>query len=318
MRLGVNMFPRELMTSRDAYLAIAHSAEAFGYDFLSVSDHVVVPRANSSDYPYSEDAKWPGGQSGFCFEMLTAMTFLLAVTQRVKVLSSIMVVPHRPAVLTAKMLATMDRLSNGRVLLGIGAGWLREEFEALQAEPFDARGEVTDEYIAAMKELWTADAPAYKGKFVEFSNISFLPKPVQKPHIPIWIGGESNIALKRTVRSGDVWFPGNNNPRWRIDTPERFKQRVAKLHEFAEAENRDPGSIGLAYVWFYPVSFSPVAGFDTTRRMFSGSPAAMASDIAALKQIGVSHISLAFTAETTSEIQHNMQRFAEDVMPLAQ
>lgn len=316
MRFGINMFPRELMTSREAYLTIAHSAEAFGYDFLSVSDHVVVPRANSSDYPYSEDAKWPGGQSGFCFEMLTAMTFLLAVTQRVKVLSSIMVVPHRPAALTAKALASMDQLSNGRVLLGTGAGWLREEFEALQAEPFDARGKVTDEYIEAMKELWTQDDPTYKGEFVQFSNISFLPKPVQKPHIPIWIGGESNVALRRTVRLGDVWFPGNNNPKWRIDTPERLEDRVAKLHEFAETANRDPASIGLAYVWFYPVSFSPVAGFDTPRRMFSGSAADMAADIAALKEIGVAHVSLAFSAQTTAEIQYNMQRFAEDVMPL--
>ena len=97
MRIGVNMFPRELMTSRSSYLAVAHSAEAFGYDFLSVSDHVVVPKANASDYPYSEDAKWPGGNSGFCFEALTAVTFLLAVTQRIRVLSSIVVVPHRRA-----------------------------------------------------------------------------------------------------------------------------------------------------------------------------------------------------------------------------
>ena len=168
-----------------------------------------------------------------------------------------------------------------------------------------------------MKELWTKDAPTYKGEFVEFSNISFLPKPVQKPHIPIWIGGESNIALRRTVRLGDVWFPGNNNPKWRLDTPERLRHRVAKLHEIAEDENRDPASIGLAYVWFHPVSFSSVAGFDTTRRMFSGCPADMAADIAALKEIGVSHISFAFIGGSTSEIQHNMQRFAEDVLPLA-
>ena len=314
MRIGVNMFPRDLMTSRDAYLAIAHSAEAFGYDFLSVSDHVVVPTANASDYPYSEDAKWPGGNSSFCFEALTAMTFLLAVTQRIKVLSSIVVVPHRPAVLTAKMLSSMDVLSTGRVLLGVGAGWLREEFEAIQAEPFAMRGKVTDEYIDAMKELWTSDAPTYKGEFVEFSNISFLPKPVQKPHIPIWIGGESNIALKRTVRHGDAWFPGNNNPKWRVDTAARLKERVAKLHEFAEAEKRDPASIGLSYIWFYPVSFTPLAGVDTKRRMFSGSPADMIADIAALKAIGVSHTSLAFTGRSTTEIAHSMQRFADDVM----
>jgi alkanesulfonate monooxygenase SsuD/methylene tetrahydromethanopterin reductase-like flavin-dependent oxidoreductase (luciferase family) len=146
-----------------------------------------------------------------------------------------MVVPQRPAVLTAKILSSMDVLSNGRVLLGIGAGWLREEFEILETAPFEERGKVTDEFIEAMKLLWTQEAPEYSGDFVNFSNTSFLPKPVHN-HIPIWVGGESNIALRRTVRYGDVWFPGNNNPKWRIDTAARLKSRVDKLHEIAEAE----------------------------------------------------------------------------------
>jgi alkanesulfonate monooxygenase SsuD/methylene tetrahydromethanopterin reductase-like flavin-dependent oxidoreductase (luciferase family) len=135
MHFGVDMFPRDILTTRDAYKTIAQSAEALGCDFLSVSDHVIVPRSQYSDYPYSEDAKWAGGGSGFCFEMLTAMTFLVACTERIKVLSSIMVVPQRPAILTAKILSSMDVLSNGRVLLGIGAGWLREEFEIDPKQP---------------------------------------------------------------------------------------------------------------------------------------------------------------------------------------
>ena len=315
MHFGLNMFPRDMLTTGDAYKTIAQSAEQFGYDFLSVSDHVVVPRSQNSTYPYSEDAKWAGGGSGFCFEMLTAMTFLVACTERIKVLSSVMVVPQRPAVLTAKILSSIDVLSNGRVLLGVGAGWLREEFDILETPPFEERGKITDEFIEAMKRLWTDEAPQFSGDFVNFTNVSFLPKPVDG-HIPIWIGGESNIALRRTVRCGDVWFPGNNNPKWRIDTPARLKSRVDKLHAFAEAEQRDPASIGLAYVWFYPVTYSAEPGFDTGRRMFSGSPADNAADVAALTELGVSHTSIGFAARDAMELKDALQRFSEDVMPL--
>ena len=146
MKFGVNTAPRGLTVSREAYKSVAQAAETFGYDFLSVSDHVVVPRSNESDYPYSEDAKWGGGASGFSLEMLTTLSFLAGCTDRINLLSSVMVVPHRPALLTAKILASMDLLANGRIRVGVGAGWLREEFEALETRPFDARGKVTDEF----------------------------------------------------------------------------------------------------------------------------------------------------------------------------
>ena len=188
-----------------------------------------------------------------------------------------MVVPHRPALFTAKMLATMDLLSNGRICLGVGAGWLREEFEALETRPFDARGQVTDEFIAAMQALWTEAAPQYQGEHVKFGNITFLPKPVQQPHMPIWVGGESgpgtapHRALRRCLVSGcrQPQIP----PRYAGAAQGRARQ---KLHEFAEKAGRDPASIETAYLWFHPVSFTPQPGYDTPRRMFSGSAADMA------------------------------------------
>jgi probable F420-dependent oxidoreductase len=304
-----------MLKTGEAYRCVARAAEALGYDFLSVSDHVIVPREQNSPYPYSEDASWAGGGSGFCFEAMTAMTFLVACTERIKVLSSVAVVPQRPAVLTAKVLSSMDVLSNGRVLFGVGTGWLREEFDIMETPPFQDRGQVTDEFIEAMKRLWSQEDPQYSGDFVEFSNVLFSPKPPDG-RIPIWVGGESNIALRRTVRLGDVWFPGNNNPKWRVDTPERLKVRINRLHQFAEAEQRDPASIGLAYVWFHPVSYEPVPGFDTHRRMFSGSPDDIAADVAALKEAGVADTSIGFAARDASELTEAMQRFSADVMPL--
>lgn len=315
MRFGVNLFPRDMLKTREAYITVAQAAENLGYDFLSISDHVIVPQEQNSPYPYSEDASWAGGGSGFCFEAMTAMTFLIACTQRIKVLSSVAVVPQRPVVLTAKVLSSMDVLSNGRILFGVGTGWLREEFDIMQTPPFKDRGQVTDEFIEGMQQLWSEDNPQYSGDFVEFSNVQFSPKPTSG-RIPIWVGGESNIALRRTVKLGDVWFPGNNNPKWRVDTPERLKMRVERLHQFADLEGREPDSIGLAYVWFYPVSFDPMPGFDTPRRMFSGSPADIASDIAALRDVGVTDTSIGFSARDASELRDAMQRFSDDVIPL--
>lgn len=315
MKFGVNLFPRDMLKTREAYKAVAQSAEDLGYDFLSVSDHVIVPQEQNSPYPYSEDASWAGGGSGFCFEAMTAMTFIVACTKRIKVLSSVAVVPQRPVVLTAKVLSSMDVLSNGRVRFGVGTGWLREEFDIMETPPFEDRGHVTDEFIEAMKRLWSEEDPQYAGDFVKFSNVSFSPKPLNG-RIPIWVGGESNIALRRTVRLGDVWFPGNNNPKWRVDTPERLKVRVDQLHQFAQAEQRDPASIGVAYVWFNPVSFEPVPGIDTPRRMFSGSPDDIASDVTGLRDVGVTDTSIGFAARDANELSDAMQQFSEDVMRL--
>ena len=108
-----------------------------------------------------------------------------------------LIVPHRNPIIAAKSLATLDYLSGGRLIIGVGVGWMREEFEAVGCESFDERGAVTDEYIRAFKELWTSDNPTFEGKYVSFSDINFLPKPVQKPHPPLWVGGESRPAIRR-------------------------------------------------------------------------------------------------------------------------
>ena len=135
-----------------------------------------------------------------------------------------MVVPHRPAVLTAKILATIDYLSKGRLTLGIGAGWCREEFEAINAAPFDDRGHVTDEWMMACKELWSKDDPRFDGKYVKFKDVVFTPKPVQQP-IPIWVGGESGPALRRTARYANGWYPVCTNPQFPMHTLSKFKIR---------------------------------------------------------------------------------------------
>jgi probable F420-dependent oxidoreductase len=316
MEFGVNTSPRGALSSRQTYINVAQAAERLGFGFLSVSDHVVVPRENSSRYPYNEEGKLGAATLGHCFDQPTTLAFLAGCTRSIGLLTSVMVVPHRPPVLAAKILATADVLSDGRIRVGCGAGWLREEFEALETRPFADRGRVTDEYIAAFKELWTAEEPRYQGRHVRFADIVFAPKPVQRPHPPIWIGGESKAAMRRAVRLGDAWYPGSRNPQHRLDTPARLAAAMAELERMTEAEARDPAGIGRAYIVFSPVEWQAQPGHDSPRRLFTGSAADMAADAAALAKIGVRHLNLTFQTASADETIERMQRFAEEVMPL--
>src|ERR1700712_3479719 len=190
-------------------MAVASSAEALGYAIIGVADHLIVPVHTDVRYPYTADGVWPGAPTGECFDAIATLAFLAGFTQRIRLLTSVLVVPHRPAVLTAKLLTTADVLSGGRIIAGVGSGWMKEEFAALGTPAFEDRGAVTDEYIRAWRSLWTEDRPSIDGKFVQFDNVVFKPKPVSKP--PIWVGGESAPALRRTAQYGDAWYPVSNN-----------------------------------------------------------------------------------------------------------
>ncbi|HUS98499.1 MAG TPA: LLM class F420-dependent oxidoreductase [Hyphomicrobiaceae bacterium] len=317
MKFGINTSARGTMSTRQAYMTIAQLAERVGFDFLSISDHVVVPRSIESEYPYSEGGKWDTAiPSGFCLEQLATICFLAGCTEKLQLLTSVMVVPHRPAVLTAKLLATADVLSNGRVLAGIGAGWLREEFEALQTAPYDQRGKVTDEYIESFKELWAKDAPSYQGEHVKFDKILFAPKPDNGASIPIWVGGESNPAMRRTAKLGDVWYPGSRNPKNRLDTPERLAGSIARLRKITETQGRDPDEVEVAFVLFTPVEWSPQAGHDTARRLMTGTAEQMAEDVQALADVGVKHFNLTFPSGSVAEMSDAIEKFSDRVMPL--
>jgi probable F420-dependent oxidoreductase len=230
--------------------------------------------------------------------------------------TSVMVVPHRPAVLTAKILSTIDILSGGRLTLGVGAGWMREEFEAIDAPDFDARGTVTDEYVRAFVELWTKDAPRFDGKHVRFSNIGFDPKPVQKPHPPIWVGGESGPALRRAARIGTAWYPIGTNPQNPLDSLTRFKAQAARLRKMITEAGRDPKTVGLSLrVTVFGETAPPLAS-DGEQRLFAGPPALVAADIRALRDMGVGCTDFGFGGSTADEVLAAMQKFKAEVLPL--
>ena len=174
---GIHIGTRGCLTSRENVMAVAQRAEALGYAYLGVADHLIVPVQTGVRYPYTADGIWPGAPTGECFDCIATLAFLAGCTQRMKLLTSVAVVPYRPAVLTAKLFLTADVLSGGRVIAGVGTGWMREEFEALGTPPFAERGAVTDEYLTAWRALWNEARPAFDGKYAKFDNVVFEPKP---------------------------------------------------------------------------------------------------------------------------------------------
>ena len=172
-----------------------------------------------------------------------------------------------------------DVLSGGRVILGCGVGWMREEFEAIGAPPYDERGSVGDEYIRVFKELWTNEDPSYDGDYAAFSDVSFSPKPVQKPHPPIWIGGESPPALRRAARLGDAWYPIGSNPRFTVGTIEQLTGYISRVRNYARDAGRDPDELDFAYSAGWYDDQEAQTGPDSSRRVFTGTPQQIAGDV---------------------------------------
>jgi probable F420-dependent oxidoreductase len=316
MDVGMIMPTRGPLATPDVIKTLARRAEELGYAHFSTSDHLVVPRSIDSRYPYSASGDWPGAAAGDCFDLLTLLAYLAALTTKPRLITAVAVVPYRGAVHTAKIAATIDVLSGGRMVMGVGAGWMKEEFEALNAPPFEERGRVTDEWLQAFKILWTEEAPRFEGRHVSFTNVAFAPKPVQKPHPPIWVGGESPAALRRTVRYGDVWFPIGNNPRHPLDTVARFKAAIERLRQLAEQNRRDPQSLGIAFYagWYDETRTLQLEG--GARHVMSGTPAEVAEDIAALQELGVSDLVLGLQRPTLEQTLASMEHFMSETRPL--
>lgn len=318
MDYGFSIPTRGALATPESLLALAKRGEALGFSHVAIPDHIVIPRQIDSLYPYNTARKMAGAADGDCLEQLVLMSYLAASTKTLRLLTSVMVVPHRNPVFTAKALATIDVLSGGRVTVGCGAGWMEEEFKAIGVPPFAERGKVTDEYLQVFKALWTADDPRFEGSYASFRDLSFLPKPVQKPHPPLWIGGESPAALRRVVAYGDAWYPIGSNPQFPLDTVQRYSAALARLREEAGRAGRDPAGIALAYwaPWYMEGRSRTLEGGE--RQLFTGGDAEVAEDIGSLRSLGVRHLLFSFVRSTLEESLAAMERFAAKVLPLAQ
>jgi probable F420-dependent oxidoreductase len=314
MQIGFNLPNSGPLSEVGSMTRIATEGEAMGFDYLTMTDHVVLPDTKVPGYPYSESGQFYEEAPIERHEQLLGMAWIAAKTSRIRLVAAVLVVPHRPAVLAAKMLATLDVLSGGRLVVGIGAGWLKTEFDAVVTPPFPERGAVTDEYIDAFRLLWTERSPRFAGRYTRFDGIVLEPKPIQKPHPPIWVGGEGPAALRRAARVGNAWYPIGSNNQHLLDTLPRLRSGIAKLRKVTADAGRDPQSVDVAFrIKRYGKAVPPVAT-DGERRLFSGSEAEIIADLRALRDIGVRAIDIDFGRPTAAAVIAEMGRFKAAVI----
>jgi probable F420-dependent oxidoreductase len=311
MRFGVTVPNYRRLASADNLRQVAERSEALGFDSLWVTDHVVVPE------PYREMF------GTTVYDPLSVLAFLSALTRRVELGTAVLVIPYRHPVNVAKQLATIDNLSGGRLVFGTGAGWAREEFDALGV-PYDERGAMTDEYLRVILELWTNPTPSFDGRFVRLHDVHAEPRPVRQPHPPILVGGYSKTAIRRAVAIGQGWLPDG------MSLPELDKA-IQFLRRTAEASGRDPRSLGVALrtgLFLTEVSgggaarksaapWEQSAAFATgeARLPFRGSTAQVVDDIAEAERIGVDHLIFESPVQRGDERFDTLEAFASDVLP---
>ena len=289
---------------------LAQTAEDVGFDSIWLSDHVVVPERIASSYPYSPDGRFPTMATQPYLEPLAALSYLAAATRHVRLGTHVLILPYRHPLLTAKMVATIDNLSGGRVDLGIGVGWMREEFEALGLTTYARRGAATDEQLRILKTVWTEDVTSFEGEFYSFERLGAKPHPLQKPYPPIWVGGHSPAALRRTGRYGDYWLPIGARPPADLP-PEAIAAGMATIRAEAERVGRDPTQLRTCFST--TVTFDSPA--DRPARPFSGSATEIAAEFDRYMQVGVDSFIVAFGSRPPTELERCLQRFAEQVRP---
>ncbi|HIF42779.1 MAG TPA: LLM class F420-dependent oxidoreductase [Dehalococcoidia bacterium] len=315
MKYGFTMPGRGPLATPERLGIVARKGEEFGFDALLTGDHILVPKNISSPYPYTEGGEFPGSSSGESMEQITLLSYIAGQTSKIRLVTSVLIVPHRNPLIAAKSLATLDVLSGGRLVVGVGVGWMREEFEALGLPPFEERGAVTDEYIRAFKVLWTEDDPHFEGKYISFDDITFLPKPVQKPHPPIWVGGESRPALRRTAELADGWYPLGSNPTFPMGTPDELKAGLDRLAQYAQRFDRDPKTIETIYRTHQFELTKDAGGAD--RLPFVGDADQIAGDIRRYQDMGVTTMIWDFLRQTDDldQMLGLMEDFSNQVWP---
>jgi probable F420-dependent oxidoreductase len=289
MRLGV-FLPFATPIADGPFLrAVGEAAEGAGFDSLWVAEHVVLFDEYASKYPYSADGRIPAGGSSGILEPFGALTYLAACTQRIRLGTGICLVPQRNPVYTAKEAASVDWLSNGRLDLGVGVGWLAEEFHAVGV-PFERRGERCISYLEVMKSLWCDEVSQYKDEFYELPACRQYPKPVQKPHPPIHFGGESDAALRRVARIGQGWYGFNVEP-------EALGERVRALEKLLAKHGRQRSDV--------QITISPYL-----KEM-------SAAKLEAYKRAGADQVILFAMARDAAGARARLGQLAEEYLPLA-
>jgi probable F420-dependent oxidoreductase len=307
MRLGIHLANYGPATTSSSILRLASAADELGFDSVWVSDHVVIPCESRSVYPYPGTVFTPDTAETF-YEPLATLAFIAGATQRVRLGTSILVAPQRNPLVVAKQVATLDALSGGRVELGVGAGWLAEEFEALGAS-FADRGPVLEEYLHIFKQVWSEREPRFTGKYYRFPAIRFGPKPVQGRNLPITVGGHSPASLRRAATIADGWHA------FRLGE-EDLVAPIAALRLYAEQVGRDFTTLHVLLRCSVEVTVRrPDRG--TSPWELIGEPEEVSSAMRRYQELGVTGLILTpAPGKPLDAVLKTMERLAKEVFPL--
>ena len=289
MKIGFSLSNNQGIEDVQEILRLATRAEELGFDSVWASEHVFnvsYVQERIGNRPY--------------YEPLTILSYVAATTKTIELGTSVLVLPYHNPIRLAKTAATLDVLSGGRLTLGIGVGVIEQELEAMGSS-FGERGTITDESIAIMKELWTQEDPSYQGRFHSFSGMKFSPKPAQKPHIPLLIGGTSRAAIRRAARAGNGWHPTALDP-------ETLSQGIRYLRERVLGEGREPAEI--------PVSVSAAIGEAPQGRYSLGEdPAEILQKAQVYESLGVDRLVISPNTRDGAKMLPSLEMLAERVLP---
>lgn len=316
MQFGVLLPHVGFSASPSAIRDVAQAAEELGFASLWVGDHIVLPDKYESLYPFNDEGAFPVPSERPFTEAFTTLAYTAAITSSVRLGVSVCIVPYRHPLLLAKTASTLDFLAGGRLILGVGVGWLRQEFEALNALPFEQRGAVTDEALTLLQQAWAATGPInFAGRFFQVEGMYVSPPPPQGQDLTIWVGGMGTAAWRRTARFGHAWHPALYGA-----DPDHLRQGLAAIRSSAEAAGRTAPAGGWSISLWLPAEFADADpdpatdGWPWQTGVLRGTPDYMVNILRRFAAAGVDHVILVMGGSAASKIK-NMQRFTAEVLP---
>ncbi len=306
MKFGVFLPISGRASGPDTLIEAASSAEALGFDAVWSADRVVTPWKINTSYPYSENQEFIVPPDRPFLDSLTCLAFLAGCTKSITLGISVLVLPYRHPLYWARVAVSIERLSRGRLIMGVGVGWMEEEFASLGIS-FNDRGRMTDEHLQIISKLWAEEHSSFDGTYYRFQDLAFYPKPLQQPRIPIWVGGEGIQAQRRTAKYGDAWFP------YFVQiTHQELKAGYDTVLKLAAEAGRDPGQIRLACCRPIEVTRNPMPQDESRLR---GNPEQLVEALRTYRKIGVDHLALQFMVPRWPERVEQIERFAREVIP---
>ena len=243
MKFGIVPINLQEFTNPEVVIPFVQRAEALGYESVWTAEHVIIPMNYTSVYPYNPSGKVPFATDAAIIDPLVALTFIASATTRLRLGTGVNILPQMNPLYLAKWASSLDHLSRGRLMLGVGIGWLREEFEAIGA-PFAHRGKRADEYLQALKAVWSGEEVNYQGEFVRWQGFKMRPRPAQPGGVPLVIGGVSPSAIRRTARYGDGWYVIGKD----LD---EYRTHMHALTEECARQGRNPRDLEITAYWNY-------------------------------------------------------------------